>query len=95
MLAEGSVIANRTITLVVQLATRPGSKPCAIALCALDAGASLVLIGVEHSSGATLEVGDAARERPCAGQRLNEFAGKNVDETSRPVDIRGVETPLH
>ena len=63
VLAEGSFVADRAIALVFQLSIRRGGEPHAIALRALDAGASLVLIGVEQSNRATVEVGHAARER--------------------------------
>lgn len=87
-------VADRAITLVVQLSTRPGSEPHAISLRALDDGASGVLIGVEQSNRATVKVGHAARKRPRVGQRPNSLVGKNVNETRRHAELRGGDLPL-
>jgi hypothetical protein len=95
VLAEGSVVADRAITLVIQLSIRCDGEPHAIALRALDVGASLMLIGVEQSNRAAVEIGHAARERPRVGQRLNGLEGKNVNETRRHAELRGGNFPLH
>ena len=95
VLAEGSFVADRAIALVIQLSIRRGSEPHAIALRALDAGASLVLIGVEQSNRAAVEIGHAARERPRVGQLLNGPKGKNVNKARRHAELRGGDFPLH
>src|SRR5882724_3713232 len=95
VLAEVSFVADRAIALVIQLSIRCGSEPHAIALRALDAGASLVLIGVEQSNRAAVEIGHAARERPRVGQLLNGPKGKNIGEARRHAEPRGGELPLH
>jgi 2-keto-3-deoxy-L-rhamnonate aldolase RhmA len=81
-------VADRAITLIVQLSTRPGSEPDAISPRALDDGASGVLIGVEQSNRAAVKVGHAARKRP------NGLDGKNVNEAKRNAELRGGDFPL-
>ena len=95
MLAEGSFVADRAIALVFQLSIRRGGEPHAIALRALDDGASLVLIAVEQSNRAGMEIGHAARERPRVGQLLNSPKGKNIGEARRHAEPRCGDFPLH
>ena len=67
---------------------RAGGELHAIALRTLNAGANLVLISVEQSNTAVVEIGLTARERPRVGQLLNGAEGKNVGETLRRAEKR-------
>jgi hypothetical protein len=75
---KATATADWAIALAIQLSILRGTEPHAIALRAVDAGASLVFIGVKQSNRAIVEIGHAARERPRVGQLLNSTKGKNI-----------------